>query len=168
MLSTVVNGKTVKVGDEYTATVNAASSEICPSGTKVVVNCIVRKADMRVLIGLLSVDKGVVGWHSLDDRVPPHHGYWASRQCLADNFEPANVQYVVNADFTYKGRNLKGMKCRILNMGRTFPDVTFVEMEENVGGGSADGRGKLGHCVIADTRSLKRHKIEPKTKKGAK
>ena len=52
---------------------------------------------------------------------------------------------VVNRDFMYKKRNLKGERCRILaNIDRR--DV-FVEMENNIGGGSCDGIGKKGHCI---------------------
>jgi hypothetical protein len=51
---------------------------------------------------------------------------------------------VVNRDYKFRKQNLKGMRCRVLApLGR---DVV-VEMEEDVGGSSADGIGKRGHCI---------------------
>lgn len=71
---------------------------------------------------------------------------------------------VVNRDFMFKKQNLKGMKCKILaRLGRR--DV-FVEMENNIGGGSCDGQGKQGHCIPIKKEFLTPSSREEKKSKG--
>jgi len=54
-------------------------------------------------------------------------------------------EQIVNRDFMFKGKNLKGERCKII-ASMTNHEV-FVEMENNIGGGSCDGMGRKGHCI---------------------
>jgi len=75
----------------------------------------------------------------------------------------------VNADVQHKKHSLKGMKCTLLrDIGHG--EYSFVELEEDVGGGSADGLGKSGHCVLVPAESLKEILVpkKPKPKKKKK
>jgi len=71
---------------------------------------------------------------------------------------------VVNRDLMFKKTDLKGMKCKILaTLGKR--DV-FIEMEKNIGGGSCDGTGRQGHCIIIKREFLTPSSKEKKTAKG--
>lgn len=69
---------------------------------------------------------------------------------------------VISKDMNFKGRNLKGMKCQFLI--EVDSDTAFVELEEDVGGCSADGFGKTGHCVVVNKGILEFDRKEPKSK----
>lgn len=51
----------------------------------------------------------------------------------------------INCHYLFRKQNLKGMKCRVLAL-LDRRDV-IVELEKDVGGNSADGIGKRGHCI---------------------
>lgn len=72
----------------------------------------------------------------------------------------------VNRDLMFKRTNLKGKSCKIL--ARLNSNNVFVEMEEDVGGGSCDGLGKGGHCVPIEQEFLTKIKNGKKTKGGSK
>jgi hypothetical protein len=69
----------------------------------------------------------------------------------------------ITKDVEFKKHPLKGMKCRIVTSLSNGDHI--VELEENVGGLSADGLGKQGHCVVISPSHLKTVK-EKKSKKG--
>lgn len=52
---------------------------------------------------------------------------------------------VVNRNYMYRKQNLKGVRCRII--AKIDQHDVFVEMENNIGGGSCDGTGMSGHCI---------------------
>ncbi len=58
--------------------------------------------------------------------------------------ERGNKGYIKD-DYSFRGRNLKGMQCNIITK---IDGNAFIEMSENIGGGSCDGIGKTGHCII--------------------
>ena len=71
-------------------------------------------------------------------------------------------------DFNFKKRNLKGMRCKVIHHNRSHGQ-SFVEFDEDVGGGSADGLGKTGFCVALPSELLENvdesPKDDPKEKK---
>jgi hypothetical protein len=85
---------------------------------------------------------------------PPYQGLWIDSGTLFSFFELFHCQKMITEDFNFKKRNLKGMKCRIL-CHDSKQDQCFVELDDNVGGGSADGLGKTGHCVVLSSSLLK-------------
>lgn len=68
----------------------------------------------------------------------------------------------VNKNLMFKRKNLKGKTCKIL--ASLDEHNVFVEMEEDIGGGSCDGLGKGGHCVPIEREFLTKVKDENKTK----
>ncbi len=69
---------------------------------------------------------------------------------------------VVNRDLVFKKKNLKGGGCRIL--APLDKSNVFVEMEEDVSGGSCDGLGKGGHCIPIKREFLTKSENKKKTK----
>lgn len=68
---------------------------------------------------------------------------------------------IVNRDFVFKKTNLKGMKCKIItNLGERD---AFVEMENDIGGGSCDGIGRQGYCIPIKKEFLS---VKKKKEKG--
>lgn len=98
-------------------------------------------------------------WHDLEGRCENGHGYWlTSDQAIAWLvFEPRELTII--KEYKFKGRNLRGMKCR--NLSHMSDGSIFIEAEENIGGTSCDGMGKRGHCIIVDPEivGMKRQKI---------
>lgn len=60
---------------------------------------------------------------------------------------------VIRRDFNFKNKNLKGMKGNLINKIPTR-DGYFVELETDVGGGSADGLCGTGRCVVVPEHIL--------------
>jgi len=88
-------------------------------------------------------------WGDLDGRCPPYQGRWFTIPEVLRFFNvPGKEKYVVATDLEVRGKNLKGMPCRILcYSGNTS---MFIEFEENIGGCGADGLGRKGHCLLVD------------------
>lgn len=105
-----------------------------------------------VLIGLYS-PQSIKGWGDLDGMVPQGHGSWQDSRYLLNFFELIQQDKVVAKDFNFKKRNLKGMRCKVVHYNRS-QGHSFVEFDENVGGGSADGLGKAGFCVVLPSELL--------------
>jgi hypothetical protein len=47
------------------------------------------------------------------------------------------------------------MLCKILHVDRITGNI-FVELDEHIGAGHADGLGKKGHCVVVTKEVLKK------------
>lgn len=138
---------------------NAPKIGLCPEGVEVKIKTICDKG----LVGLQS-PKPFEGWSSLEGIVPRGCGYWASHDTVVELFDKMSSDFVIKGPAKFKKKSLDGMKCRpIASVG---PGLYFVELEENVGGGSADGLGKKGHCVLVSTDHLtKSSPPKAKTKK---
>lgn len=148
-----IGRQVVKVGDRLIANENAKNHSICRPG-QVVTVVILGASPREPLVGLYS-PRTYDSWHSLNGRVRDNHGFWATAECLLDNFcllQPSVMK--INQNISFRNRNLKGMACRIVEKSDSF-SVAFVELEENIGAGSADGRGKVGHCVIVPIVAIK-------------
>jgi len=117
----------------------------------------------------VAADRPIGGWHELDGRVPPEHGYWISPIDLFKYFlykgspHPLQGKRTEVENFKFRKKNLNGMKCKIL---ASLPDgkSSFVEMAEDIGGCGSDGLGKAGHCIVVPNNKI----VEAKPKKKAK
>lgn len=116
------------------------------------------------MIGIVS-DQPVKGWGDLEGEVPPSCGYFAAADAIADLFFIVEEFFVVRGDTKFKKKSLNGMRCKMV--APLSGNLCFVELEENVGGGSADGLGKKGHCVLVPSNTLVRES-PPKAKSKTK
>lgn len=107
----------------------------------------------RVNIGL-KADKFSNDYHDLEGYTQKGYGWWINLDALLNRsyFKPVNVKYVVMENFTFKGKNLKGLLCKPLCT--SSKTEMWVEFENNIGGFCGDGQGKRGHCIPMDYRSL--------------
>lgn len=151
----VIGDKRIKVGDKLRSNERAYENGICKPGIIVTVSVI--KSVGEDMIGLSSTSR-MTGWGSLDGFVSPKQGYWVNRDSLMDNFELITNDHVVSADITFKKHSIKGMRCKILHTD-TRTMYSFIEVEKNVGGGSADGLGRSGHCIAIPHKALQRKPI---------
>ena len=154
----VINGHRLFIGHKVRATSDAERNEICTEGTICTVKAL--KNDGYTLVGLYST-KRIPSWGSLDGMVPPRQGFWASIDCIVDNFSISDTGFEIVKPTRFHGRNLLGMPCKLINTNRD-DEIALVELDKNVGGGSADGLGKRGHCIVVSTNSIARKK-ETKT-----
>jgi hypothetical protein len=153
-----IAGKIIRVGDRLRGNYSAPERGLGREGDLVTVVQI-----QNNMVGLRS-EKRLEGWGDLDGTLPQRQGYWATRDCIHDNFELVESKFIVNADVQYKKHSLKGMRCTLLrDIGHG--EHSFVELEKDVGGGSADGLGKSGYCVLVPAGSLKEMPVKkPKSK----
>jgi hypothetical protein len=145
----LVGNRTLKIGDILVATERAREQGMCATGSIVSVSRFTRE-DGELLVGLAS-EKPLSGWGDLHGSVEENHGLWVTTKCVLDNFRPMEDTFVIK-DWTFKNKDLSGMECVILHSKK---DHAFIELKENVGGGGADGTGKMGHCIIINTSHLK-------------
>jgi hypothetical protein len=150
-----VGNRILKVGDKLKAINSPAAKCPCPPQSIVWVACI-RKEGSAIEIGLRS-EKAIDHWHNLNGMTEGYHGWWANRDVITECFVPVTSQHVVTKEVEFKGKNLKGKKCKLLGSNRRL-NYCFVEFEENVGGSGADGLGKSGHCVQLPVDALKEAK----------
>lgn len=145
-----VMGSTLYVGTTLRSNHNACKNRVCSEDYLVKIICISTYEG----IGLRS-DKPIISWGDLGGITPSYQGYWATPDCIYTNFDIIREEMVVHHNIQYKNRNLNGMKCTLLkNIDINHTRHSFIELEENVGGGSADGLGKIGYCVPVPTTSL--------------
>jgi hypothetical protein len=85
----------------------------------------------------------------------PGYCYWHKRHWLQLANKPIQHGKKVKEDFTYRGRNLKGMPFRFIGV-LPSNEHAVVEFHEDVGGHSADGHGKKGHCVVLPLEAIKK------------
>ncbi len=148
--SITIKGTTVHIGNKLRANKNAEIRGICSSDEIVEIKAI--KQEDHIYIGLYSEQKHRA-WGGLDGCVDSYHGFWQAADGLFNFFDLIHSEKVVVGDFDFKKRNLKGMRCKILYQNHREGQC-FVELADDVGGGSADGLGKSGHCVILSSSLL--------------
>ena len=147
----IINGIEIRIGDPLT--LNQHAPKIChaPEGLRVEIFAI--RSDGED-IGLYSPYEAVSGWHDLDGELDSsHRGWWVNRNQLAMlmDIEPRIYKLKEGVVF-YKGIDLSGRTCQIL--GQLDNGLVFIELEENIGGCSADGLGKAGHCIAVKPEFL--------------
>jgi hypothetical protein len=149
-----IGDKRLCIGNKVRSTERAAENGICSADMILTVHQF--KGDGELLVGLYS-ERRLGGWGDLDGAVPSKQGFWATRDVILDNFELISNDYIITGNESFKGKNLKNMRCKILHVDRRS-GATFVELDKNVGGGSADGSGRRGHCVVVSQKSLVKKK----------
>ena len=117
-------------------------------------------------IGLFSPTK-LSKWHELDGYLPDHQGWWIEVNELGRNFTLHNMRVEVIEEIRTDDKPLLGKKgnylCPYVDFqsqrmasGCIFrPSHVFMEFDDYVGGLSADGIGKRGHCILVPTSSIK-------------
>jgi hypothetical protein len=145
-----IAGVRIHVNDKLVANKNAQENGICKCGDIVEVRSFL--IGERTIIGLYSPHR-IKGWSDLDGAVPPGRGLWQDSRFLLNVFDLMDQKRIVATDFNFKKRNLRGMKCRVVHCDYNRKQ-SFVEFEEDVGGGCADGLGKMGHCVVLPSELL--------------
>lgn len=156
-----VGDKTVCVGDKIRSKRQAVENEVC--GENLMCEVKIIRDDGPMLIGLESSIR-VRGWHDLDGLTKNGHGFWATRDCLLDNFELLSANYTISEDLEFKGHNLKGMNCKVIHISDRIGSA-FVEVDKDIGAGSADGMGRRGRCVAVPLNRLTRVKDNESTEK---
>ena len=157
--SITIAGRVYTIGDVLRSNARAAKLGLCPENVPVVVKAITDSG----LVGLHS-RKAYADWGDLEGTVPPHTGYWAAPDAVVDMFDKVDNSFMIRGSAKFKKKSLSGMKCRVI--APLDGNLCFVELEENVGGGSADGLGKKGHCVLVSKDALaKASPPKAKTKK---
>jgi hypothetical protein len=103
-------------------------------------------------------------FHDLGGLVESGHGYWFSSRDIHEGLNPYNQSFVISSDFEFRGKNLKGLAARRIQH-LSNADHSLVEVEKDVGGGSGDGLGKKGRCIVVPNKILK-EKSNKKEKNG--
>ena len=154
------DGRTLTIGDSLIIVDSSLGGPFRPVGKKFKVGALTNDGDIH--IGIFS-EKPVDGWHDLGGKVPMGHGYWLGVGDVARFFDLVVTDYVIKSSMIYKNIELKGKKCSLLRL--MSDDLMLIEFEENIGGGSGDGLGKKGHCIIVSSSMLEEAKKE-KNKSG--
>lgn len=158
-----VEDKIVTVGDKFKVTENGYENGLGRVGNIVTIHCIREEDDGRFLIGLYS-KVPISNWNNLENSVEEGQGYWVRSNDINSMLTQIGSCVVVIAkDFKFKKHNLKGMQAKLL-CRTSFKTSCFIELEEDVGGGSADGTGKAGHCVVVPSEVLSNRPIIQKLK----
>ena len=124
------------------------------------------KSGKATLFGLCTTDNSMPrGWHDLEGYLIRNMGYFVETRHIVKNFSPRTDKMVVGQNFSFKKKNLKDMKCRVVS---PMPgnSESVVEFEEDVGGCGADGLGRGGHCLVIpnDILQAAEKKVKPKAK----
>ena len=162
--SIIIGETTIYLGNKLRANKNAEVRGICSCDEIVEVKAI--KTEDRSYIGLYSENKHR-SWGSLDGAVNSYHGVWQDAEGLFNFFDLIYRDKIVTTDYYFKKRSLKGMKCKVLYQNHRQGQC-FVEFNENIGGGSADGLGKSGHCVVLPSVLLENMEESEEKKAKAK
>lgn len=97
-------------------------------------------------------------WCNLNGEVLSGYGLWVNPLRFVNNFLSISREYEISTEFNFKNQNLKSRHCKVLCF--YDKDHVFVEINKNVGGGSCDGVGKTGHCIILPYNNLRKIKPE--------
>lgn len=148
-MSITVGGRQIREGDKFRITKNGEVNGFGFAGETITV---LRIYDNHT-IGIVS-ERYNPSWGDLDGKVEPGYGYYINPESFRDNnFEQPNSQYMVTAEYKYNELDLKGKTCKMLYVTRDR-NTSFVEFEDNVGGGGCDGLGKHGHCIAMPSSLL--------------
>jgi hypothetical protein len=145
-----IAGMRICVEDKLKANKEAQVRGVCTCDEIVEVRAI--KHDDRNYIGIYS-DIKHKGWGDLGGLVSSGHGLWQDSRYIFGSFALIHKEKLITKDFSFKNKNLKGMKCKLLHHDDKRGQ-SFVEFDSNVGGGSADGLGKSGHCIALSSELL--------------
>ncbi len=156
----VIGDKKIKIGDKLRINGSGQGNGIGPSGVTTTVRYI--KEAGEIMIGLSSPNR-LDGWGDLDGMVDRRKGFWATRDTIIDCFDLVETEFLITEDYAFKNRNLKGMKANLIFQSKHADDC-FIELDEDVGGGCADGLGKTGHCIVVPAKVLAKQSSREKLK----
>jgi hypothetical protein len=147
-----VNGRNYRVGDIITIKDGANKTIHCTPNLKCIIYC--RNKNDKNLIGLQAMQEQS-HWHDLDGHLDPGYGYWVNSDTFRRIVSQGPEKVKVVKSFKIGEIDLKGKTGKVVGFieDKKYPS-TFVEFEENVGGCSADGLGKRGHCVAIPKSAL--------------
>ena len=139
-------------------------STLVPMGAVLEVIVSSRKDD-REYVSVKS-DVRIKGWHTCDGKTEEGHGWKIFSKALLHNsgkFAVVNPEMEIINDIEFKGIKLRGMKCRIvyITLHRDGHRV-FVETQKDVGGGSCDGKCRIGYGVSLREEDLCQSKEKTK------
>lgn len=153
----------LSIGDTITLNSRAHKAGVAPAGSIVELYC--WHWDDPQLIGLRAVKPEYhENWGDLDEDLPTGTGWWIHPHDLSNMADiiDTSVKYV-SVPLKFKGRELKGMECKILSYIEKTP-LVFAEFNIDIGGCSADGLGKRGHCIAIKKSILRDAKSKSKSK----
>lgn len=154
----VIDTKMIRVGSKLTANSKAERRGIC--NTNEVLTVIKIRTEDQPYIGVRS-DYDHSLWGNLEGSTEDHRGMWLEGNSIFKYFSLESDSIIINKDFKFKNKNLKGMGCKILYQDKRN-DQYFVEFVDNIGGGSADGMGKTGHCIVLPGNLWENNKAKQK------
>jgi hypothetical protein len=143
--------KIFHIGDKFKANRSASNAGIANTGETVTL-VTSQTVNNRLILGIYS-EKSNKSWGDLDGAVPLYHGLWIRITEFHDFFVAVSESFIIEEDFNFKNKNLRGMRCKLLHKNSS-KDECFVEFDIDVGGGSADGMCKTGRCVVVPERVL--------------
>lgn len=139
-------------GDEFAVNSRGAERGYGPVGTLFSIILVKTEGDKR-RYGVSS-ERRNTNFHDLGGQVKDGHGYWLTGSEILEGLTPRNQVFVIASDFEFRGSNLKGLRTRrIQNLSNS--NHSLVEVEKDVGGGSGDGLGKKGRCIVVPNKILK-------------
>jgi len=146
----------LNIGDKVRpATLIDYEGFIIPVADYIVAAATTNKSGRPSDIGIVS-DKYREGWGDLNGVCDEGHGLWVSVSFLVRYFRVNSSpdRALIKDEFVFRRKNLKG---KIGNIISQLPgsQMLFVEFDEDLGGCSADGLGKAGHCVMIPQRYIK-------------
>lgn len=148
MKSVKINGRLVQIGDRLTSRNQSGKLGIPPGREVKIVDISNRGGGGEAAIGVADTRVNR-GWHNMDGRLDSGSGYWINANELFGYFRLSRLSesVVVKSDFSFRNKNLKGKRGKLL---ATLPDCddSMIEFEEFVEGCSCDGLGKAGHCLV--------------------
>lgn len=113
----------------------------------------------------IEFDEQIVGGHSGPDRRGKENSCWNLDASFVSPID-CDIVHTISKDFEIGGKNMKGAEVKVLGIFAKGKDAfSVVEFKENVGGHSADGLGKKGHCWSVPGGILKMEKKSKSKKK---
>lgn len=147
----VVGGDKITIGDKCVITKVGTKNGYGLTNTLLSVWGFKKGAAGKPLIGLHNPIYNI-GWGSLNDNVQNGHGLWVNPVSFTSDLHLISKTYKICTNFMFKRQNLRAMHCRILCI--CDDENVFVEFDKDIGGGSCDGLGKTGHCIMLPRRHL--------------
>ena len=147
----------IYVGMHVKATAKAEKHGLAPEGLMPHIEKVVQQhPEPQVLLYTGGDAVRNFEWHDDSGRYEERSCFYVNLSQLANCFGIPENDATVSGNVVHRGRNLKGMKGKVIAGNRYKRDMYyFIELEEDVGGCSAYGLGKAGHCVAVNSKNVK-------------
>lgn len=172
MLSVITKDGVVEVrlGDKIRLNQEGEAARLGSSGDEARVTSLHMQGSyvMDSMVELVRTGGPHENWGNLRESVTDGMGL---HMYLADvlrcfDFHAFPKELCIDKDLMFRGKNLKGLKCKFLH--RFKSGDSFVEFEEDIGGCSCDGLGKKGRCIVVNRSSLNERKKSKKEEEAKK